>query len=71
MKKLNWKKLLNPNDIDLEKLSMMSNVEFKLFVADLSKSELIKLWITYAYFLNYICITNSWQYILAYYLSKY
>lgn len=68
--KINWNKLWNPNNIDFEALKKMSPEELNSFTKELYDSELAKIWVRFTFLLNYLCFTNTWQYILAIWLSK-
>ncbi len=63
--KFNWKKLINPNNIDFDELNRMSPEQQKLSMKEIYKSELTKIWLTFTYTTNYMCMTGTWQYIVA------
>jgi head-tail adaptor len=68
--KFNWKKIFNPNNINFSDIKNMSNEEFKAYNREIIQSEYARVWIRYAWLFNYLCMTNTWQYILALWISK-
>jgi hypothetical protein len=69
--KIDWTKLFVPNTINLEKMDKMTDAELKVYFNDIKQSELARLWVNLTYSINYLCYTNSWQYVLAIWLLKY
>jgi hypothetical protein len=63
--KINWKKIINPNNIDFKKLKEMPKEEADVYVKEIYASEWAKIWCRYTWIFNYMCITNTWQYMLA------
>lgn len=62
---MKFKKLFNPNNIDFDELNKMSVDQRKLFLREIHKSELAKLWLTFIHTSHYMCMTGTWQYIVA------
>lgn len=67
--KINWKKIFNPNNIDYKALKSMSREESNAYIKEIYASEWAKVYVRYAWLLNYLCMTNSWQYIIVMWLS--
>jgi hypothetical protein len=68
--KLNLKKLYNPSNIDFKKVRLMSPDPQSEYLKEVYKSELSKLWVQLTYTINYLCTTNTWQYIVALWMMK-
>jgi hypothetical protein len=60
-----FKKLFNPSNIDFKKVRSMAPNQQSEYFKEVYKSELSKLWVQLTYTVNYFCITNTWQYVVA------
>ena len=67
--KINWKKIFNPNKIDFKKLREMPKAEADAYVKEIYAAEWAKVYVRYAWLMNYLCMTNTWQYIMAVWLA--
>lgn len=62
--KINWKKILNPNNIDFKAMENMSKEELNDYTKEIYTSEWAKVYVRYTWLFNYLCTTNVWQYVL-------
>jgi hypothetical protein len=68
---IEWiKQKTNNLNFDFEKIKTMNPTEFNEYVKEIYISELIRLWTSISYSMNYMYLNNSWQYILVLYMNK-
>lgn len=63
--KLNFKKTFNPLNINFEVMKKMTPEQQVEYLKELHKSEFARMYVQWTYTLNYLCMTNTWQYIVA------
>lgn len=63
--KLNFKKLLNPSNIDFKELKKMTPEQQIAYLKEINKSNVLKMWGQLTYTVNYLNLINTWQYIVA------
>jgi hypothetical protein len=69
--KINWKKIFNPNNIDFKTLSKMSKEELDAYTKEIYAAERARIWCQYAWLFNYLCVTNTWQYAMVLWTTRF